>query len=403
MKYFKIILLILIMLVVIFLIIYLKKPICGDGIVEAGETIETCCEDVGCLGEQSCQDHKCIEPNCEECQYQEDYKCKKAICCNDDDCKDSDIYTEDKCINPGIKGSSCEHTKKTCDDSTPIMECSTKSPGLFCGADLSLAPDFSCGCLPGQRLVGNTYCSSLDLFTGSKEILIIEFIQENLEYGEEMDSFNLIDFLNNPDESKYLSEPYFADGYEVYSLNSIPKWFESEAQKYGADLSVSMDIVGPFEVDSNPPERGFYDSCSILNNYFNEELEKNNIDISGYHGVSIMFFQNGDQIFWSCATNKLNYVNVDWVENLNLHTKLPIQTIVHETIHLFGASDKYIGYICQIPNGIPEPNKNPLYPQTKACIMCGKIMTDEDSGGNPDNIKQLVVCDKTAQGIGWTS
>ena len=61
MRYLKIIIL---TFLIIFLVGCAKKPVCGNGIVEEGETMQTCCEDTGCLGEQTCQNHQCIEPTC---------------------------------------------------------------------------------------------------------------------------------------------------------------------------------------------------------------------------------------------------------------------------------------------------------------------------------------------------
>jgi len=56
------------------------KPICGNRIVEESETMQTCCEDTGCLGEQICTSNKCTEPKCGECQYLEAHICKDYYC-----------------------------------------------------------------------------------------------------------------------------------------------------------------------------------------------------------------------------------------------------------------------------------------------------------------------------------
>lgn len=101
----KFILLILVILSV-FLISCSKKPICGDKVVEAGETMQTCCQDTGCLGEQTCQSSQCIDPNCGECQYLESHVCKNYGCCNNEDCSNTQI-----CENHACKEISCG----TCD------------------------------------------------------------------------------------------------------------------------------------------------------------------------------------------------------------------------------------------------------------------------------------------------
>ncbi len=46
-----------------------------------------------------------------------------------------------------------------------------------------------------------------------------------------------------------------------------------------------------------------------------------------------------------------------------------IQSIIHEMGHVFGAYDLYgTSGICKYPEGYVEPDKEPLYPQSKACL-----------------------------------
>ena len=73
------------------------QPVCGNGKVERGETIETCCDDAGCLGEQLCENNQCIEPTCGECQRLENHRCISYECCEDADCPPSKMCTANKC------------------------------------------------------------------------------------------------------------------------------------------------------------------------------------------------------------------------------------------------------------------------------------------------------------------
>lgn len=77
---------------------FMTRPVCGNGIVEKGETMETCCEDTGCLGEQTCENHMCIEPVCGECQYLEEHVCKDYECCDNEDCADDEECVGHECI-----------------------------------------------------------------------------------------------------------------------------------------------------------------------------------------------------------------------------------------------------------------------------------------------------------------
>ncbi|MBW2981045.1 hypothetical protein KY360_06535 [Candidatus Woesearchaeota archaeon] len=73
------------------------QPVCGNGKIERGETMETCCDDTSCLGEQLCEEHSCIEPTCDECQFLDDHVCVDYECCDSKDCADDKRCTDHKC------------------------------------------------------------------------------------------------------------------------------------------------------------------------------------------------------------------------------------------------------------------------------------------------------------------
>ncbi len=78
-----------------------------------------------------------------------------------------------------------------------------------------------------------------------------------------------------------------------------------------------------------------------------------------------------------------------------------LEIIVHETLHLFGATDKYkeTDYGCY-EKGLGEPDKTPLFPQTTGDIMCGLIETGKGKFER-GNLSNLVINRITAQEIGW--
>ena len=73
------------------------QPVCGNGKLERGETMDTCCEDAGCLGEQSCEDQQCIEPVCGKCQYLVEHVCIDYECCENKDCPEDRWSTALSC------------------------------------------------------------------------------------------------------------------------------------------------------------------------------------------------------------------------------------------------------------------------------------------------------------------
>ena len=77
--------------------------------------------------------------------------------------------------------------------------------------------------------------------------------------------------------------------------------------------------------------------------------------------------------------------------------------ILHETLHTFGAQDHYDlfnGYP-NFPLGFAEPDKKPLYPQTKSEIMGGYIPHNEQDFTMPQSLKEVVLRENTAKELGW--
>jgi hypothetical protein len=75
--------------------------------------------------------------------------------------------------------------------------------------------------------------------------------------------------------------------------------------------------------------------------------------------------------------------------------------IAHEFLHTLGATDKYnlangqpIG-----PDGLAEPQREPLYPQRFAEIMGGRIALAEDDAVVPKSLNYAVIGPLTAREI----
>lgn len=77
--------------------------------------------------------------------------------------------------------------------------------------------------------------------------------------------------------------------------------------------------------------------------------------------------------------------------------------LVHELLHGFGATDKYNLNTGEpiFPLGYAQADKQPLYPQTEAEIMGGRIPLSEHKSKMPNDINQTVISVLTAQEIGW--
>jgi len=75
--------------------------------------------------------------------------------------------------------------------------------------------------------------------------------------------------------------------------------------------------------------------------------------------------------------------------------------IAHEFLHTLGATDKYseIDGHPIVPDGLGEPDRQPLYPQRYAEIMGGRIALARDDSVIPQSLKYAVVGALTANEI----
>jgi hypothetical protein len=77
--------------------------------------------------------------------------------------------------------------------------------------------------------------------------------------------------------------------------------------------------------------------------------------------------------------------------------------IAHELLHTLGATDKYDLESNQPlqPDGYAEPDRQPLYPQSFAELMGGRIPVSSTEAQTPASLQQVIVGAKTASEIGW--
>ena len=76
--------------------------------------------------------------------------------------------------------------------------------------------------------------------------------------------------------------------------------------------------------------------------------------------------------------------------------------IAHELLHTLGATDKYgPGNLPSYPDGFADPGARPLYPQTQAEIMAGRIPVSETQAEIPAGMDEVVIGSRTAREINW--
>ena len=75
----------------------------------------------------------------------------------------------------------------------------------------------------------------------------------------------------------------------------------------------------------------------------------------------------------------------------------------HEMLHVLGATDKYVLSTGEpiFPDGFARPNQRPLFPQSHAEIMGGRIPLNSFSSSMPESLEQCRIGRKTAEEIGF--
>jgi hypothetical protein len=82
---------------------------------------------------------------------------------------------------------------------------------------------------------------------------------------------------------------------------------------------------------------------------------------------------------------------------------LALFVVTHELMHTLGATDKYdASGLPRVPEGLAEPERSPLYPQSFAEIMTRSRPLSPTSGVVPESLDELAVGALTAREIGWT-
>lgn len=344
--------------------------------------------------------------NCSLCNFKCPSKCFNNVCVtgeceNDSDCDDGKINTHDSC--------NWNFDAFTADDYVTKCFHDLKALGTVNVAIVEFTqPDFEFG--ETVEFCNSQHClmSDEENWEKYKEIY---YCGTNLINCNYIKKFNFVSVLNSETNRKevlkticYIDSQGNGKNCTFYSLYYIENWYKSEASRYGVNVNLSIDVLGPYDTNILPPERGPYDSCNILQSYFQNEVSKNGFNLSGYDIINYIYFTDKDTgtAFWSCASSDayISYSGADFGIGMSGLIDL-ISTVMHEIAHKFGADDSYNGFACIYPEGYFEPNKFPLYPQEKACLMCSHVPISENGGGVPMLLDEYVICDSEAKLIGW--
>ncbi len=81
---------------------------------------------------------------------------------------------------------------------------------------------------------------------------------------------------------------------------------------------------------------------------------------------------------------------------------LELTAVAHELFHCLGAVDAYDAQgHARVPDGLVEPQRQPLYPQPAAEVMVGEVPVGEAQGRLPESLDEVRVGPATAAALRW--
>ena len=189
----------------------------------------------------------------------------------------------------------------------------------------------------------------------------------------------------------------------------VKQYLEESSQEYRGQSSYFIVQVGR-ELHQTPPKMS--EQPSLLNNIlwslkFRFYAWKQHESVDGAPSLTLYlnFYdpKHTKELKHSTALERGRIGSV----NLFASQKQAAQNnvvLTHELLHGFGATDKYSLNTGEpiFPIGYANADQHPLYPQTEAEIMGGRIPLSEHKSKMPNDLEQTVIRQLTAQEIGWT-
>jgi hypothetical protein len=198
-------------------------------------------------------------------------------------------------------------------------------------------------------------------------------------------------------------------------LPALEGRLSQEMGRYGLTLSrpFAFEVFGPVIVEGAPPELPSSESFS--------DAVRFSYDLRRFSGRADDGAKIGSRRFDACIYvvakppasrtrkaveglsqlgGRLGLVKVDLDSSM---IDFAFFVVTHELFHTLGASDKYDSQgNPSLPGGLPEPGRQPLFPQRFAEIMARHRAVDEHHSVPPENLGELMVGAETAREIGWS-
>jgi len=201
----------------------------------------------------------------------------------------------------------------------------------------------------------------------------------------------------------------YASTIEEASFGEINPFFEKDLQLYGVSLSPTFEFqIAPVSRELPPgiPDRTSPVAIALWSlkmRWWSWRMDRNDGLTPPDIQVFVLYHSIGQdsEMKVSVGMRKGMYGLVKGYASRSMASYNQI-VIAHELLHVLGATDKYVFATGdpEFPFGYAAPNQRPLFPQSEAEIMGGRIPLSSFESLMPESLKQCRIGHKTAEEIG---
>ncbi len=212
----------------------------------------------------------------------------------------------------------------------------------------------------------------------------------------------------NADGSEAVAQ--YIDSLEADDFKSIDRFFESEAEAFELGLlqPTRLRLGGEiFEIPPKPPESRMILEVMLwslrLRYWSYSRAEESSLWNNDQVQIFVLYHEPAiDRVLAHSLGLAKGLIGVVQAFSGDSHRAKNNIVIAHELLHTVGATDKYDEFGRPVyPRGFAEPDKQPLYPQTYAEIMAGRISLSSERAVMPTSLRFCGINYETAVEINW--
>lgn len=202
----------------------------------------------------------------------------------------------------------------------------------------------------------------------------------------------------------------FAESIDADSFRDVNEFFSLASHPYGFTVTPAFRFqVAPVSDQTPPPIPQQFNTAAIawwslkmrwwawMRELFDDQVAPDIQMFVLYHSLN-----GNSEVGISVGMRKGRYGIVKAYARESLHSG-NLVVFTHELLHVLGATDKYVLSTGEpiYPHGFANPGQRPLFPQSHAEIMGGRIPLNAFSSTMPDSLEQCRIGRLTAEEIGF--